>query len=46
MDKEKQKALEGALKSIEKQFGKGAVMRHKPCWLMRKRTKRLARPLF
>lgn len=27
MDKEKQKALEGALKSIEKQFGKGAVMR-------------------
>jgi recombination protein RecA len=27
MDKEKEKALEGALKSIEKQFGKGAVMR-------------------
>ncbi|GEM88319.1 recombinase RecA [Meiothermus granaticius] len=27
MDKEKQKALDGALKSIEKQFGKGAVMR-------------------
>ncbi|MBO1437704.1 recombinase RecA [Meiothermus sp. CFH 77666] len=27
MDKERQKALEGALKSIEKQFGKGAVMR-------------------
>ncbi|WP_036199160.1 recombinase RecA [Meiothermus ruber] len=27
MDKDKQKALEGALKSIEKQFGKGAVMR-------------------
>ncbi len=27
MNKEKQKALEGALKSIEKQFGKGAVMR-------------------
>ncbi len=27
MDKEKQKALEGALKTIEKQFGKGAVMR-------------------
>lgn len=26
MDKEKQKALDGALKSIEKQFGKGAVM--------------------
>ncbi|MBF6594664.1 MAG: recombinase RecA [Thermaceae bacterium] len=27
MDKEKQKALDGALKSIEKQFGKGAIMR-------------------
>ncbi len=27
MDKEKQKALDGALKTIEKQFGKGAVMR-------------------
>lgn len=27
MDKEKKKALEGTLKSIEKQFGKGAVMR-------------------
>ncbi|HEU4742514.1 MAG TPA: recombinase RecA [Meiothermus sp.] len=27
MDKEKQRALDGALKSIEKQFGKGAVMR-------------------
>ena len=27
MDTEKQKALEGTLKSIEKQFGKGAVMR-------------------
>lgn len=27
MDKEKQKALEGTLKAIEKQFGKGAVMR-------------------
>lgn len=27
MNKEKEKALEGTLKSIEKQFGKGAVMR-------------------
>ncbi|WP_027881829.1 recombinase RecA [Meiothermus rufus] len=27
MDKEKQKVLEGTLKAIEKQFGKGAVMR-------------------
>jgi recombination protein RecA len=27
MDKEKQKALDNALKNIEKQFGKGAVMR-------------------
>ncbi len=27
IDKDKQKALEGALKSIEKQFGKGSVMR-------------------
>ncbi|MCL4454339.1 MAG: recombinase RecA [Deinococcus sp.] len=27
LDKDKQKALDGALKNIEKQFGKGAVMR-------------------
>ncbi|MCS7059042.1 MAG: recombinase RecA [Meiothermus sp.] len=27
MDKEKQKVLEGTLKTIEKQFGKGAIMR-------------------